>query len=442
MNTERNILKESLWTTAGAAVILLLAVAAHAGGYLHWESSAFILNYTADRPFLAIIFDPLRNDWGYYQCRELSYVLDYIDAHIVYLFLKNQLCWFISPVSIVLMVFCIWLQQYAGRRLFPQLSGLFFTLHASAMALLPFFTENIFYRTSKILTAASLGVLVFGTALHCLKKTGFWGDIRTLAAAAFIAVFADRQGMFFVTAFAGILAVEQLLNPARSRKNILRIAIGAVFTGIIANVWIVPEIIKSCTGYWPDLAYQTDFKLNASLLTGGFKFTAANAGHALSGIGFLPAAVVGGCLAAGAVFVLLRKHRHFSCFLPFAAVGAVIVCSGVMALRHPAVLEEGIIFSGYFAPAMMIFSFFYLAALAALPEKFIRWSLLLPILAICLRLYPYLYPEMLFRDDKYQKVYQDATGKLKEVIQDPTRDHRTLTLPYRMELLLEKLNGQ
>jgi hypothetical protein len=80
MNQRNSALRDSLYSSCFAAVILLLAIACHAGGYLHWESSAFLLNYTADRPLLNIIFDPQKNDWGLYQCRELSYFFDYLDA--------------------------------------------------------------------------------------------------------------------------------------------------------------------------------------------------------------------------------------------------------------------------------------------------------------------------------------------------------------------------
>ena len=82
-------LRESLLTVFFSAVVLLLAIACHGGGFLHWESSAFLLNYIADRPLPAIIFDPLKNDWGLYQCRELSYFFDYLDAQIIYMILKS-----------------------------------------------------------------------------------------------------------------------------------------------------------------------------------------------------------------------------------------------------------------------------------------------------------------------------------------------------------------
>ena len=438
-NSIQKIYTEANITTFLAGIILLLAIIAHNGGYLHWESSAFILNYTAERPFLHILFDPDKNDWGFYQCRELSYIFDYIDAHIVLFFLKNKLIWFVSPVSICLMIFCIWLQQYAGRRLCPNLPSCFFTFHAIAMALLPFFTENIFYRTSKTLVAASIGVLIFGTALAHLKRPGFWGNKKTLALAALVAVLSDRQGVFFVTAFAGVLAIEQFFHPLAVRSAILKISITTVLVSIVANVWMVPAIVESLNGYFPDFSYQTNFTLKPSFLLNGFIFTMANLSNAFVGINFLYLAITIGVIFCLLLWFLLRNQRHISPFLFWEIVLAVIVCSGVMISRHAALMEETVMFSGYFMPCMMIFSFFYLIAMNNLPEKFKKWIYFLPILAIVLRLYPYIYPEMLFIDDKYQKIYQDATIKLKHVIKNPEVDHKMLTLPYRVDMLIEKL---
>jgi hypothetical protein len=139
------------------------------------------------------------------------------------------------------------------------------------------------------------------------------------------------------------------------------------------------------------------------------------------------------------LWLLLRNQRHISPFLFLESVIVVIVCSGVMTSRHSALMDDTVMFSGYFMPSMMFFSFFYLIAINNLPEKFKKWVYVLPILAIILRLYPYIYPEMLFVDDKYQKIYQDATIKLKDVIKNPQIDYKKLTLPYRMDRLIEKL---
>jgi hypothetical protein len=438
-NSINQAYKEANIVTVFAGIILLLAIIAHCGGYLHYESSAFILNYTAERPFWNIIFDPDKNDWGCYQCRELSYIFDYIDAHIVLFFLKNKLIWFVSPISICLMIFCIWLQQYAGRRLCPNLPSCFFTFHAIAMALLPFFTENIFFRSSKPLVAASIGVLIFGTALAHLKRPGVWGNTKTLAIAALVAVLSDRQGVFFVTAFAGVLAIEQFFHPFAVRSAILKISISTVLISIVANVWIVPPIIEALNGYFPNFSYQTDFVLTPFFVIDGFKFTMANLSNVFTGINFLSLAIPVGVAFFCLLTFLLKNHKHISPFLFIETTIIVIVCAGIMTSRHAALMDEKVMFSGYFMPSMMIFSFFYLIAMNNLPEKLKKWIYVLPILAIVLRLYPYIYPEMLFIEDDDQKIYQDATIKLKHVIKNPEVDHKMLTLPYRVDMLIEKL---
>ena len=68
----------SRWSSAVWLAPILLAV--HAAGFwgrglVDKEGLAFVLNYLADRPLTAIIFDPSLNDWGAYQARELSYLV-------------------------------------------------------------------------------------------------------------------------------------------------------------------------------------------------------------------------------------------------------------------------------------------------------------------------------------------------------------------------------
>lgn len=437
----KKILKESFWSTFSAAVVLLLATAAHAGAYLHWESSAFLLNYTMDRPFLEIIFDPDRNDWGFYQCRELSYVLDYFDAHLVLFLLKNKIIWFISPVCIILILFCIWIQQYAGRRLFPRLPGIFFTMHALALALLPSFTETLFYRSSKLLTAAGLSVVIFGTALRFIRNSGFWGRTSTIAVAALITVLADRQGVFFITAFTGIMAVWQYFHSSRQLKDVLRAAAAAVITGVAANVLAVPLIIKVTNGYFPDFSYQVDFRHDPAVFPDALQFMLGNTGHCFCGEILPDNAVVQGVILLVCMLFLLYRHRYISPLLLCGSAAAVTLCSFLMISRHNAIMDSNVIFSGYFVPSMVIFTFFLFAAFDRLPERVRKFIFLVPAAVIYLRLTPYIKPEYLFKDDRYQKVYQDATHRLRYAIENPDCNYRTLILPYRMERLLEKLGS-
>lgn len=434
--------RDALIVTGFAAIILALAVSARGGGYLHWESSAFLLNYTAGRPLLETVFDPAKNDWGLYQCRELSYFFDWLDAQIIFALLKRGIVCFTSFTSLALMLVMIWFQQYAGRRLFPRLPGLFFTLHGAALALLPAFCDNIFFRSSKFLAAAGMLFLVFGTALRQLKDPGPAGNAFLPGAAAVLTVLADRQGMFFVTAFTGILAVMQCLHPRRKLVPVLGATSAAVIFGAAADLWIAPFLVELLNGYAPDFSYQGTLRVHDASVTAGLRFALANTGHFFCGIPAAAPAVVSGAALWGGAYFLLRRDRHIPPWMFPGAAACVAVCCGLMAARHPAILSDDVIFSNYFLPSAMALSFFYFAALGHLPKKLLPWTCLLPALALVLRLAPYFQPERLFREDKYQKIYQEATPKLRQALADPGCDERLLCLPYRMELLVRRLRSR
>ena len=433
-------LRESLLTVFFSAVVLLLAIACHGGGFLHWESSAFLLNYIADRPLPAIIFDPLKNDWGLYQCRELSYFFDYLDAQIIYMLLKSGVCWFVSCSAILFSLLGLWFQQYAGRLLFPRLPGIFFTLHGMALALLPAIAGSIFFRSSKFAVFAGLTFLIFGTALKCIRKKTVFSSNISCCLAAFITVFADRQGVYFVTAFTGILAVMQLFDHRRVFTRIIRLCGAAVVVGVIADLWIMPWIIQVINHYQVDFSYQGSFAVDSSLFFKGLRFFAANCGHTFAGQTTIVSATAAGMLFLFVSALILLKKKNFPCWLFPGSVVTAVICCGIMVLRHPPLLHEDIIFSNYFLPSAAILTFFYFAALENLPERLRKFCWLVPLLILVFRLYPYLHPEMLCREDKYQKVYQDATVKLKQAVENPGENKIPPLIPYRMEKLLEKLN--
>jgi hypothetical protein len=52
------------------------------GGLLETEATQFIPHYLDARPLLQKVFDPRTNDFGAYQARELSYLLDWVNAHV------------------------------------------------------------------------------------------------------------------------------------------------------------------------------------------------------------------------------------------------------------------------------------------------------------------------------------------------------------------------
>jgi hypothetical protein len=64
---DRDETSASRWNSAVWLLPILLAVHAvgvWGRGLVDKEALAFILNYLADRPLAAIIFDPSLNDWG------------------------------------------------------------------------------------------------------------------------------------------------------------------------------------------------------------------------------------------------------------------------------------------------------------------------------------------------------------------------------------------
>ena len=71
------------------------------GGLIEIEATQFVQNYLADRPVLAHVFDPRRNDINTYQARELSYFIDYLDAQVFRHLMHWDLALFIPLSAIV-----------------------------------------------------------------------------------------------------------------------------------------------------------------------------------------------------------------------------------------------------------------------------------------------------------------------------------------------------
>ena len=139
-------------------LILLLSIIAFSiifrqGGYSHPESQSFILNYLDNRPVTQKIFDIQKNDWGFYQARELSYFFDMIDAHFIQLSVRfgfphfYSLTHFVGLLLTLIILYLIYfkLLKFKSLIIFTLLTALFLTAPAT-------FFSGIFFRTSKILT--------------------------------------------------------------------------------------------------------------------------------------------------------------------------------------------------------------------------------------------------------------------------------------------------
>ena len=159
--------RASLWSWCVGLIPILIglhAVCLWGRGIVDREARAFILNYLADRPLAMILFDPSLNDWGAYQARELSYLIDYVDAHVL-AGLHSQGVLLFIPASGALGLGLFMVVYSAGAR---RLLGLD---RVSTAALLSWFLSSIvvqassaiFYRSAKILVAVLLLAYLFQT---------------------------------------------------------------------------------------------------------------------------------------------------------------------------------------------------------------------------------------------------------------------------------------
>ena len=71
-----------------------LQIAFFGRGFFYQEATHFIEGYTdPGRGLAQKLLDPSWNDWGLYQGRELSYVVDWLDAQVFVALLKSGIVW-------------------------------------------------------------------------------------------------------------------------------------------------------------------------------------------------------------------------------------------------------------------------------------------------------------------------------------------------------------
>ncbi len=377
--------KRSLFKAAAAGtVVALLALALKlllTPSELNGESYAFLLHYSADRPLLELIFDPALNDWNFYQARELSYLLDWFDATVILALLRHQLIFWWSATSMIATVATVWLFQYEARRNFPRLGGTLVNLGTFWYVLAAGTGGLSFFRSAKPLSAL-LAVAVLFLAVR-LTRTRKLATAAGMAALLLALNLADRQGAFFTAAFAGYAALLLALAPDRlalfsSRRFAVFTVVlfGCVLAGAICNSWIAPSIIHAVNGYWPDFSYQQpETPPPLPLLRKGAVYVGGNLGFQLLGLtGWY--AVGAGVIIAG---LWLMAARKFANRLPLAvALAAMIVCGGMMVIRHPAILGPEVVFGSYFNVflAVLLFLLFYTASASRSIRRYAVWLLL------------------------------------------------------------------
>src|SRR3989338_7317875 len=205
-----NQLEKSKFTRIVSIIILLsfifFSVKFRNGGTLHPESQSFILNYLDNRPIYQKVFDIQKNDWGYYQGRELSYFFDMIDAYFIKTSINLGLPHFYSLTFYAGLMIILVILYLIYFKLLKYRSLILFTLTVAIFLSSPaVFFSGIFFRTAKILTGVILTFMVFAIIKFLLNQPSL-SDLKTfllsfgITSLGILISLVDRQGFFLLLA--------------------------------------------------------------------------------------------------------------------------------------------------------------------------------------------------------------------------------------------------
>src|SRR4030042_4765242 len=116
---ERSATRERSW--AALALAFVAAPTLFWGGRVVFdETLSFVLRRDwSDRSFLQIVFDP--RGWDFYQARELSYAVDFLDAQWVRLLLSRDVLFLVPPSSIAASLAVVAIGLRLAPRALPSL---------------------------------------------------------------------------------------------------------------------------------------------------------------------------------------------------------------------------------------------------------------------------------------------------------------------------------
>lgn len=399
-----SLLSASKRILTGAAYALPMLLVINAVGFwgrgvIDEEAMFFVLNYLADRPLVALVFDPLLNDWGAYQARELSYLFDLIDARVFASLLDRGVLLFI-PLSGVLGLMAVGAIYIRSSRNVLQLDGVTASLLLSLFlsCIVTQASTAILYRSSKIVLSIALLAFLFHVTALVRATNGVRraspGQLAGLFLLGFVMSIVDRQGFFYLagaTAIVTALWLTTHLRAASVRTNhvsIVATSLGALAAATFYNHIIAPAVIRWANGYSPGFEYQqlqltglldpmlveqawTMFQAQASLFFGNVPFVLVGS---VAASAWVAGAVRSRITSPGGTTVatLLTDDRLV---ITLASASALVVLLGLMILRHPPIYTiPDHAFWYYTLTIHVVFLFGLSLAVASLgkPER-LRW---------------------------------------------------------------------
>lgn len=244
------------WLGPAFALALVLAPALFwGGGVIEEEAVGFLRNYWGDRTILQRVFDP--RGYDYYQGRELSYAVDFLDAQWIRLVLDRGWLFFIPPSALAASLGVVLAWAVGLPRALPGLdrvtSWCLLLVYLSNFAVLS--TMGLLYRSAKPLVPPLLLAVLF-FVLRELREpragpraTFAWVYVPCLAMSLL-----DRQGLFYTAGLTAVLAVVSV----RTRRSAPLALAGAasIATWALYNYALGPWIIHAANGYWPEFRFQ------------------------------------------------------------------------------------------------------------------------------------------------------------------------------------------
>jgi hypothetical protein len=328
------------WAWAALALAFVAAPAVFWGGRAVFdETLSFILRrYWSGRSVLQIVFDP--RGWDFYQARELSYALDFLDSLWVRLLLSRDILVLVPPTSVVASLAVVAIGLRLAPRALPSLDRA-----TRWLVLLVFLSNFVFvstmgwlYRATKPLVAPLLlGLLLFVVAEHRQPRLRPWAGSLAVFATSLAMSLIDRQGLFYVLALAGCLVLAWIFT-----RRGLALALGAFAAAAVwaaYNYALGPWIIHEVNGYWPEFRFQ---RLRPARLLHLRPWVAA---VDLLGdwtsvlLGGLPEAALAAAVPAAALAWTWRTRRRplrlaFGLAIGAAAVAGQLAMIAIMVQRH------------------------------------------------------------------------------------------------------------
>ncbi|MBQ9087603.1 MAG: hypothetical protein IJY46_02360 [Lentisphaeria bacterium] len=358
--------------------------------HTHQEANCFLVVYNSEKiPLWKLIFDPLRTDWQCYQARELSYLIDALDARFIFFCInKLKMAHFYSLSAVIFALAGAVYLFSKTRKLYPGAKNFIYLLPPLLYTLVNLDSIS-FFRSSKPAAAFGTTVIFFYFAellKHPDKYSRFrphWYAILTILLLPYV----DRMG-FFVTAVTAAGTILLLALAATPKGKYFQLdeyhlfalrymtvaATASTFLSVLYNFYLAPWIINEISGYYPSFAFQRLPRGSFINIKAGALFLVENVGHTFTSLKFTLATLSGIIIILCITAAMVKLHR--SRLIPTStlpiwllSVAAMLLCSAVISRRHPAILAPDVIYGIYFLVFETLLINFITVMLFSTPKK-------------------------------------------------------------------------